>query len=280
MDRRLSARAPGLSNFSSRDDNAFFASRHGRWLNDLMMEQSEVSAPASTPIGSLRVALSDEARASLNAVHVAQEAARERARQQTRQARLMFAVGAAMAVLVAGLAPRVAHWRRAQRQAPNAASPSVISPGPAPQAIAPADSPTAPPVAAATAQPPVTDEGKPENAAASDQGCDLASVQHAAWRVSPEACARAFASDPTNAALALAVAQAEHAHGHLAEAAQWAKRALAIDPKAAEAYVLIARADMEDGRREDAGAAYRRYLELAPRGWHHTEARRALRPTR
>jgi len=254
-----------------------------------MMEQAEVSASASTPIGSLRVALSDEARASLQAIHVAQEAARERARQQTRQARLLFAVGAATAVLVAGMAPRVAHWRRAHRQAPSAAMPSVISPGPALEATAtgsvgpsapaaPAVSPPDPAVAvaAATAQLRVTDEEKPENAAGSDQACDLASVQHAAWRVSPEACARAFQSEPTNAALALAVAQAEHARGHLTEAAQWAKRALAIDPKAAEAYVLIARADMEDGRRDDAGAAYRRYLELAPRGWHKTEARKAL----
>ncbi|HVV53032.1 MAG TPA: hypothetical protein VHO06_25455, partial [Polyangia bacterium] len=102
----------------------------------------------------------------------------------------------------------------------------------------------------------------------------------APWRLSPEACARAFSADPSNAALALGVAQAEHARGHLDEAAQWAKRALALDPKAAEAYVLIARADLNDGRREDAGAAYRRYLELAPRGWHHAEARRALRSAR
>ena len=97
------------------------------------------------------------------------------------------------------------------------------------------------------------------------------------WRRSPEACARAFAADPKNASLALAVAQAEHAHARLDEAAQWARRALALDPNAAEAYVIIARADAEDGRDEEARTAYRRYLEIAPRGWHKAEARAALR---
>jgi tetratricopeptide (TPR) repeat protein len=254
-----------------------------------MMEQAEVSASASTPIGSLRVALSDEARASLQAVHVAQEAARERARQQTRQARLMFAAGAAMALLVAGLAaPRVARWKEARRRAPIATLPSAVvpttlpepSPPHAPQATAaPSDSPSALdplPPEQLHAMAPAPAAGN----ASADPGCDIGSLGKAAWRLSPEACARAFEADPTNAALALAVAQADHAHGRLTEAAQWAKRALTLDPKAAEAYVLIARAEMEDGRREDATAAYRHYLELAPRGWHHTEARRALRPAR
>jgi predicted Zn-dependent protease len=123
-------------------------------------------------------------------------------------------------------------------------------------------------------------EQRAESAAGSDQGCDTTAVRNASWRLSPEACARAFDADPTNAALALAVAQAEHARGHLSEGAQWAKRALALDPKAAEAYVLIARADMGNGLREDADQAYRHYLALAPRGWHHAEARRALRRAR
>ena len=107
------------------------------------------------------------------------------------------------------------------------------------------------------------------------EGCDT-STRSGLWRRSPEACARAFAADPTNASLALAVAQAEHAHARLDDAAQWAKRALALDPKAAEAYVIIARAEAENGRHEDARAAYQRYLEIAPRGWHKAEARTAL----
>jgi tetratricopeptide (TPR) repeat protein len=256
-----------------------------------MMQQPEVSAPSAVEVGSLKIALSDDARASLHAVRVAQEAARTRARQQTRQARLLFAIGAAAAVLlVGGLAPRLAHWRQARRRAPIATLPAAVLPAPAPAATAAADAPvapSAPSVAQAnSAEPapaaklPAIGEEKAESAGRSEQGCDIASVRSAAWRVSPEACARAFDADPTNPALALAVAQAEHARGHVTEAAHWAKRALALDPKAAEAYVLVARADLEAGRREDAGAAYRHYLELAPRGWHHAEARRALRPAR
>jgi tetratricopeptide (TPR) repeat protein len=262
-----------MSNYPVVATTHFFATERGRGFNRLMMEQPEVSGPTATPIVSLRIALSEEARASLEEVQVAQEAARQRARRQTRQARLLFAISAAaIALLVAELAPRVSRWRHARRPAPIAALPPASSPPPAPPATAaPAEAPIAQASAAATS--PQAESGE----RAPTAGCDVASVRSAAWRVSPEACARAFEGDPTNAALALAVAQAEHARGHLTEAAQWAKRALALDPKAAEAYVLIARADMEHGRREDAGAAYRHYLELAPRGWHHTEARRALR---
>jgi tetratricopeptide (TPR) repeat protein len=119
-----------------------------------------------------------------------------------------------------------------------------------------------------------SDSGVP--APAPDEGCDTSS-RRGLWRRSPEACARAFAADPKNASLALAVAQAEHAHARLDEAAEWAKRALELDPNAAEAYVIIARAETENGRDDDARAAYQRYLEIAPRGWHKAEARAALR---
>ena len=102
-----------------------------------------------------------------------------------------------------------------------------------------------------------TDSGVPA------EGCDTSS-RRGLWRRSPEACARAFAADPKNASLALAVAQAEHAHARLDEAAEWAKRALALDPNAAEAYIIIARADTENGRDDDARAAYQHYLEVAP----------------
>lgn len=264
-----------MSNYPVVATTWFFAAERGRWLNQSMMEQPEVSGTTALPIVSLRIALSDEARASLEAVHVAQEAARQRARRQTRQARLLFAISAAaVALVVAGLAPRVSRWKQARHPAAIAARAAAISPPPA--APAPAAPTEARAAQAAAAAPPAAEAA----ARAPTEGCDLASVRGAAWRVSPEACARAFEADPTNAALALAVAQAEHARGRLTEAAQWAKRALALDPEAAEAYVLIARDDLEHGRREDAGAAYRHYLELAPRGWHRTEARRALRPAR
>jgi tetratricopeptide (TPR) repeat protein len=254
-----------------------------------MMEQAEASAQGAMAVGSLKVALSDDARASLEAVRVAQAAAQQRARRQTRQARLLFAAGAAAVLLLfASLAPRAAQWRHARRQARTATLTSGISPLSAPRAtaiaadapVAGASGPAHPAAPPPTAKLPAVADEKAESTGRSEQACDLGSVRSAAWRVSPAACARAFEADPTNPALALAVAQAEHARGHLTESAQWAKRALMLDPKAAEAYVLIARADMEGGRREDAGAAYRHYLELAPRGWHHAEARRALRPTR
>ena len=105
-------------------------------------------------------------------------------------------------------------------------------------------------------------------------------LRTAPWRLSPAACARRFEADPSNAALALAVAQAEHAHARLGEAARWARRALALDPNAAEGYVLVARAEVENGRPEEAREAYRHYLELAPRGWHQAEARAAVRRAR
>ena len=139
-----------------------------------------------------------------------------------------------------------------------------------------ADEPTraAPPAPAAAA--PIVAPAKATDSGVPAEGCDT-STRRGLWRRSPEACARAFAADPKNASLALAVAQAEHAHARFDEAAQWAKRALALDPSAAEAYVIIARAEVANGRDEEARAAYQRYLELAPRGWHKAEARAALR---
>ena len=48
-----------------------------------MIEQAEASAQGALAVGSLKVALSDDARASLEAVRVAQAAAQQRARRQT-----------------------------------------------------------------------------------------------------------------------------------------------------------------------------------------------------
>jgi tetratricopeptide (TPR) repeat protein len=228
-----------------------------------MLDQPDLSTPASVPILSLRLALSDEARASLEAVRQAQEAARQRNRQQTRRTRLWFVTAiAGLAVAAGGAGPRLARWWHG--------SPAVAATAPAPAPSLPVAAPPAEPTLAAQA-------AAPAAAAAPDEGCDTTAVRTAPWRLSPEACARAFAAHPTDAALALAVAHAEHARGHLDDAAQWARRALALDPNEAEAYVMIARADVAGGRREAARAAYRRYLELAPRGWHRAEARRATR---
>ena len=158
---------------------------------------------------------------------------------------------------------------------PSAAAETVVAAAPANSAIQPET-----PDRSAPALSPIPAQAKARNAGASDQACDTGLIRSAPWRLSPEACARAFDADPTNARLALAIAHAEHVRGHFDEAAQWAKRALALDPKAAEAYVLIARADVHGGRGEDAATAYRRYLELAPRGWHKAEARAGVQRPR
>lgn len=240
-----------------------------------MIQEQDVAAAA--PSLSFRLALAEEARASIEAVRVAQEAARLSARRQTRRARLLFVVSmAGLALAVLGVSPRFARWRQARGHAAEIAQPASVAPQPAPLA---ADRPSAaaePPLALAASVP----VNAAQAAAGADEGCDTALVRTAPWRLSADGCARAFALHPNDAALALAVAHAEHAHAHLGQAAQWARRALALDPNQAEAYVMIARAETAEGQHDEARAAYRHYLELAPRGWHHAEARAALRGER
>ncbi len=248
----------------------FFALGGEGWLNRTIMEQLDFSAgPSAIPIGSVKLSLSDEARASLEAVRAAQEVARRHARQQTRRARLWFLTVVGGVAVAAVFGPRVARgWQGRDRAA------SVTLPAPA--SVQPARTPPPAEPAPAVEQPVASPMVAAESAAAST-GCDPAAIRTAPWRASPEACARAFEAEPSNPSYALAVAQAEHARGRLTEAAQWANRALALDPAAAEAYVIVARAEGHAGRRPQALAAYRRYLELAPRGWHRAEARSALR---
>jgi tetratricopeptide (TPR) repeat protein len=276
-----------------------------------MFEQVDTGENRGVAIVSLKLALSQEARESLAAVRVAQESAQRRARRQTIQARLgVVLLAGAVAAGAVTWGPRVAQWRQSRAQAartvrtpvhsatrmPARTSPlassqlsartSPIAPRPVVQAAIAAQpvvaKPAAPvlqtsePSGAARAGAPVAAQAKETDSGLPAEGCDTSS-RRGLWRRSPEACARAFAADPKNASLALAAAQAEHAHARLDEAAQWAKRALALDPNAAEAYIIIARADTENGRDEDARAAYQRYLEIAPRGWHKGEARAALR---
>ncbi|MFL5306418.1 MAG: hypothetical protein ACJ8F1_14470 [Polyangia bacterium] len=242
------------------------------------MEQLDFSpGPSAVSIGSVRLSLSDEARASLEAVRAAQEVARRRARQQTRRARLWFLTVVGGVAVAAVFGPRVARgWQERGRTAP-AAVPTPAATEPTPIPAPPEAAPAAPqPRTSATAATPTTPTAVKDDVA-EVTGCDPAAIRTAPWRASPEACARAFEANPSNASFALAVAQAEHAHGRLPEAAQWANRALAVDPNAAEAYVIIARAERHAGRQPQTLVAYRHYLELAPRGWHRAEARGALR---
>jgi tetratricopeptide (TPR) repeat protein len=269
-----------------------------------MLEQPETGENRGVAIVSLKLALSQEARTSLAAVRIAQESAQKRARRQTMETRLGVALLlAAVALGAVASGPRLARWRHSRAQAASAVRTSPLAPEAAATAATahatqpaiavqpviaaerviaaqpviaaePAIAEPAAPVAAAPVAAPAraTDSGVPA------EGCDTSS-RRGLWRRSSEACAQAFAADPKNASLALAVAQAEHAHARLDEAAQWARRAVALDPTAAEAYVIIARADAKNGNADEARAAYQRYLEIAPRGWHKAEARAALRRT-
>jgi tetratricopeptide (TPR) repeat protein len=255
-----------------------------------MLEQSEVKVAPDSPIVLGGRGLSAEVRASLEAVRVAQEAARARARRQTVQTRIWFALLLGTVALCAvAFGPRLARLARL-RHAPAPVAAPVAAPAQpaampappepvAPSIAAPAVAPaiTSAPETPAPAPAPAAAPTKARGGAAADEECDTSLVRKTPWLLSPEACARAFDADPRNASLALGIAHAEHVRGRGAEAAQWAQRALEIDPNRAEAYVLIARADKASGRPDDARAAYQRYLELAPRGWHKTEARTALR---
>jgi hypothetical protein len=256
------------------------------------MQQPDVTVEVRVPHGVPVRPLSDEVRASLEAVRVARVAAQQRSRRQTMRARIwLTAIMAGTALATVALAPRLTRrWHaRAQPAAPASASPvapepaAVVIPPPAAETVIAAGA-SAPALPSAAESPAVSPQELPPVPAQAQAGdvvgaaaaeCDFGSTRP--WRLSAQACARAFAADPTNAALALALAQAEHAHGSVTAAAEWAQRALALNPNAAEAYILIARAEVKSGRSAEGRAAYRRYLELAPRGWHHAEARSATR---
>jgi hypothetical protein len=187
-------------------------------------------------------------------------------------------------VVAFAVGPRIARWRHGRAHAAMPAprqlkspQPTAALPQPAVALVQPALPSIAPPAPVVPAAAPVIGEAPaapPTKApeAQPDNECDAASIRHAPWRLSPDACARAFSADPTNAALALAVAHAALVRGRFADAEEWARRALALDQKTAEAHVIIARAARDD----DARAAYKHYLDLAPRGWHRTEARAAV----
>src|SRR5580765_6355108 len=97
------------------------------------MEQPDVPAGIgpTVPLMPPKPALSNEVRASLDAIRVAREAARERARRQTVHARLWFAItlaAAAVGALAAG--PRIVRWRHARAQPAARAHQPLRSPQP------------------------------------------------------------------------------------------------------------------------------------------------------
>jgi tetratricopeptide (TPR) repeat protein len=103
------------------------------------------------------------------------------------------------------------------------------------------------------------------------------SYQGKRWRAAAAACATAFTAQPDDAKLALRVAEAEYARDHLSEAREWAQRTLELDAKQADALAILGRSEQRTGHPDAAARAFRRYLALAPRGWHASEARATLR---
>lgn len=238
------------------------------------METAQQSEAAEVEAVVRPISSPHQVQASLEAVRSAQAAARARARRETRWARLV-ALAALMAVGATA-------WAAAHRAPRKHAPPAVAAaPAPAPLEAPPAAeialSPTevpAPPVAAAPPQAVVA-----ADASAQRERCDAA-FEERKWPAIATTCADAFAAVPTDSALAMRVAQAEHRRGHVADAAVWAHKALALNADLPEAFVLVGRAETTAGNTRAAADAYRRYLALAPRGWHAAEARRAVRAAR
>src|SRR4029079_18441672 len=107
---------------------SFFAVGPGWWLNRHMDHQTDAPeglGPSPVPP---KLVLSNEVRASLQAVRVAQDAARVGARQQTLTTRVWFAASLAMLAAVGfTLAPRVARWRHGGVHAAPAAHPATTA---------------------------------------------------------------------------------------------------------------------------------------------------------
>jgi len=247
-------------------------------MNTAQENEAGVETPEVDPLARARLG-SEGIQASLEAVRSAQAAARSRARTETRWARGI----AAGAVMIVG----VTAWAAARRPPKaHAAPPRVVAVAPAPVAAPPltpppreappAEEPAPAPVAASIERAAVAAPAAAGERAAS---CDAAFAERS-WTAVASSCAAAFEARPNDGALAMRVAQAQHRRGHIATAAEWARKALAVDADIPEAYVIVAHAERDAGQAQPAAEAYRHYLALAPRGWHAAEARRALRAER
>jgi hypothetical protein len=244
--------------------------------------ESRQDLPEVDPLARPRLG-PDALQASLEAVRSAQAAARARARTETRWARVI-AGGALMAMGATAWA--AAHRPPKARTIANGprvdAVALVAMPQAAPSITLPPSEP--PPAARPAPSEAVAPTERPVAAVAGDSGDEVASCNAAfeqrSWVAVASTCGAAFAARPRDSALAMRVAQAEHRRGHLATAADWARKALALDADIPEAFVIVARAEAGAGHARPAATAYRRYLALAPRGWHAAEARRAVRAER
>ena len=241
----------------------------------------DAPAPALNLIPAARP-LPDAVRASLEAVRVAQLAARERARSEMWQARAVVATVAAV-VTIGGVFvwPRL-HGGRAANAAAAARAASLRQSAESAPAPIPSPASVAAPgglLAAGVADFPAVKEAPAASDAAAQDAC-RDSYQGKRWRAAAAACASAFTAHPDDAKLALRVAEAEYARDHLPEARDWAQRTLALDAAQADALAILGRSEQRTGHGEAAARAFRRYLALAPHGWHAPEARAALRGDR
>ena len=261
-------------------DVPFFASDPGWCLNQGMESTAaslETDASLPAPSFARSPSMVEEFQASVDKLREAQELASARARSETRRARLVALAALATAGIVI--------WNLSLRRPPHRTAPLAKAAAAAPvvplAAVAPAAPVTSAPAPAAISAPspamaPAAAAAFKARAAAAMAACDGASAERQ-WATVISACETAFAAGAPDGALALRIAQAHHRLGHLAASGQWAREAIAANPELPEAYPILARAEAADGNRRAATAAYRRYLDLAPRGWHAAEARRALR---
>jgi hypothetical protein len=206
-------------------------------------------------------AVSKAVRASLAAVRAAQEAARMRRRRDAWRMRAFAA--AALLTLIAGIL--TFHHFRAGR---HASAGTGATPAPA-ASVEPSDPPLPGTTSAAAAEPLSPADDAPNT-------CDDA-VARRRLRTAASACAEAFEAQPTDPALAMKIANVQHARGQYRDAAEWARKAIALHTTDADAFVILAHAETRARHAGAARAAYRHYLAMAPQGWHASEARHALR---
>jgi hypothetical protein len=170
--------------------------------------------------------------------------------------------------------PVTENARPASATAPAAAPAVTTAPAPAtvpaiplPTPVAAPSTPTARPAAAGVVP------SRPDDNAI--DACKRAYDRRRAKEIL-DTCARAFASEPGSAEVAVMLAKTEFDRGHARQALDWAKKAVALDESRADAYVFLGGAEQAAGHTAAAKTAYRRYLQLAPQGRYAADLRAVL----
>jgi len=246
------------------------------------------SAKASSPqlrvtinVSSSERRLSDDVRASLEAVRAAQLAARRRARRETLRVRVVAAgIAAVVIVGVFVVRPRLRAGRVALAATPTKVSPALPqtdSSGASAAARVAGTTPAGGLLAAGVSELPVRAPAAFPPVVADAVECH----DHYAnkrWKAAADSCTAAFAAKPDDAELALHATEALYARDRLSEARDWAQRTLALAPNQAVALGILGRVERRSGDLEAAARTFRRYLAVAPRGWQAPEAHAACAP--